>query len=42
MNEIHDNNLDGKNNNLPNIIDSINKTEETLQTLYSDKIKGHK
>ncbi|VDI15401.1 blast:LINE-1 retrotransposable element ORF2 protein [Mytilus galloprovincialis] len=39
LNEIHDNNLDGKNNNLPNIIDSINKTEETLQTLYSDKIK---
>ena len=25
---------------MPNIIDSINKTEETLQTLYSDKIKG--
>lgn len=41
MNEIHDEiTLMKKNNILPNIIDSIKKTDETLQTLYSDKITG--
>lgn len=42
LKEIHDNSPDEINSNLPNIIDSIKKTEETLQTLYLDKIKEHK